>query len=336
MILRPQRRLHMTCPCKPDEPTVSTMISFRSDEKEGAFMSTNASATALAAFAVSATLAAPALAFEITRYTQEGEGSVNSWILEGEDGIVLIDAQRSLSAGREAAEAVRATGKPLRAIVLTHPHPDHFGGLAAVLEAFPGTPVLASAETARIMREDANGFITATKEMLGSDAPDEQPLPTTTVEDGETLAFGGIELVADEVGRGEADSMTILYAPEENALFTGDVVDNGRTGFLMEGHSAEWLDQIAAVRADYAERDPTVYPGHGEAGGAALFDAQAEWIEAVRGLVAERLEGGVSEEETAEVVAAMEERYPDRPAVAPVPNLMAENVKALVAEMADQ
>ena len=115
-------------------------------------------------------------AFEITRVMQEGDGSVNSWVLEGDEGVVLIDVQRSLALCREAAEAVSATGQPLLAILLTHPHPDHFGGLQEVLEAFPDTPVYASEATTEIKATDANGFIAATKEVLGEDAPDRQPL----------------------------------------------------------------------------------------------------------------------------------------------------------------
>lgn len=274
-----------------------------------------------------------ALAFEITRVTQEGDGSVNSWVLKGDEGVVLIDAQRPLSLGREAAEVVSATGQPLLAILLTHPHPDHFGGLQSVLNAFPGTPVYASEATTEIMATDANGFIAATKEVLGDDAPHQQPLPTEVVADGQSLRFGDIELVANEIGQGEADTMTLFYAPSVNALFAGDIVDNKRTPFFLEGHTTEWLAQLPEVRDSYAERNPDVYPGHGEQAGMELFDAQIEYMETFRAFVGERLDAGVTEAETDEIVAAMDARYPNYPAVAAIPNLMRENVRAVAAEM---
>lgn len=274
--------------------------------------------------------------FEITRVTQEGDGSVNSWVLEGEEGVVLIDAQRSLSLGRRAAEIITTTGKPLLAILLTHPHPDHFGGLAAVLDAFPGTPVYASEATTQIMKTDANGFIAATKQVLGDDSPDQQPLPTEVITDGEVLRFGDIVLVVDEIGQGEADAMSLFYAPAENALFAADVVDNKRTPFFLEGHTAEWLAQLPRLIEAYGERSPVIYPGHGEASGMDLFGAQIEYIETFRALIEARLDGGLTEAETGEIVAEMNERYPAYPRVAAIPNLVRANVIAVADEMASE
>ena len=146
---------------------------------------------------------------EVSRFTQEGDGSVNTWILEGAEVVVVIDTQRSLAAGRLAAQQVEAIGKPVAAILITHPHPDHFGGLASFLEAFPSAPVYASRETFDIMQADENGFIAATRVVLGDDAPSEQPLPSKTFQDEEELIFGDIRLTVDEIGQGEADAMSM-------------------------------------------------------------------------------------------------------------------------------
>lgn len=281
-------------------------------------------------------LATPAMAFDVERYYQPGPGSVNSWIIHNDEGIVVIDAQRSLSAGRELAEQIRTLNKPLLAVLITHPHPDHFGGLASVLEAFPGTPVLASQATTEILENDRNGFIAATKRILGDDAPDTQPLPTSNFRDGERLDIGGIELVIYEMGRGEADSATVFFAPDDNALFIGDVADNQRTGFLMEGHTVEWLIQIETLQRTFADLNPQLYPGHGAAGGMEMLASQTEWIESVRTLVKDRMDGGVDDAEVSEIVEIMSERYPNHPPVAAVPNLMSENIKAVASEMAER
>ena len=287
----------------------------------------------LLAMAASASASASASALEIHRYAEPGPGSVNSWVIEGADGVVMIDTQRSVPAGRAAARLVRSLDKPLVAVLVSHPHPDHFGGLAEVLEAFPGTPVYASARTGEIMRTDSNGYIAQTKEVLGEDAPAIQPLPDRVLDDGEVIEFGDIRVQSVEAGAGEASTTSIYYLPDDNLLFAADVVDNRRTGFLVDGRSAEWLDQIRRIRARYAELDPAVYPGHGDAGTMALFDEQEKWLETLRAAVAARRDGGVEEAEIDAVVVEMEARYPDHPPASLVPDLMRENVRAVVKEM---
>ena len=62
-------------------------------------------------------------------YVAVGFGLANSVLLEGDDGVVIVDTMESA----EAAVPVKAafnkiTSKPVKAIIYTHFHPDHIQG----------------------------------------------------------------------------------------------------------------------------------------------------------------------------------------------------------------
>lgn len=64
-----------------------------------------------------------------------GYGLANSILIEGNDGLIVIDTMESIAAGREVAQAFRArSDKPLRAIVYTHNHADHVFGAQAFID----------------------------------------------------------------------------------------------------------------------------------------------------------------------------------------------------------
>ncbi len=275
-----------------------------------------------------------AQSFSVERFAQDGDGSVNTWILESENEVVVIDTQRSLSAGAAAAEQVKAIGKPVAAILLTHPHPDHFGGLASFIAVFPEVPVYASFKTAEIMRTDGNGFIAMTKQVLGGDAPDQQPLPTRLFNDGDTLTFGAIKLKVDNIGQGEADAMTVFYSLQENVLFAGDIVDNKMTPFLLEGYTAQWLEQLEQVKGAYDAVNPLVYPGHGQQATMALFDKQIGMLRWLRARIGSLAQNGFSDEEATQIAAEYDRRYPNHPPVAAIPGLAILNVQAVAEELA--
>lgn len=273
--------------------------------------------------------------FEVIRYHQPGDGSVNTFILESAAGVVVIDAQRTLSAGGEVAAEVARIGKPLQAILITHPHPDHVNGLGALLAAYPGTPVYASVEARDEMRTDGQGYFAMSRQLLGDDASASVALPTTIFGDGDTLEFGDIALVVDEIGPGESVHMAMFYAPDLNVLFTGDLIDNEMIGFALEGRTSEWLEQLAAVRRDYGDRQPLVYPGHGDVGAfEELLDAQTAWLTDLRRLVGENLDDGpLTDDEVAEILVSFTELHPSQLPVAPIPGLMELNVRAVAEEL---
>jgi glyoxylase-like metal-dependent hydrolase (beta-lactamase superfamily II) len=72
----------------------------------------------------------------IGRFASDNPGSVNTFWLTTPQGVVVIDTGRNVSGGRRAAAQIGRSGKPVVAILITHPHPhpDHVVGPNAGLD----------------------------------------------------------------------------------------------------------------------------------------------------------------------------------------------------------
>src|SRR5262245_50933042 len=78
---------------------------------------------------------------------------VNAFIVETPSSIVCVDATLGISDGRALAARIDALGKPLAAVVVTHAHPDHYGGVAPLV-GDRAVPVLAVHGVADVIRRD--------------------------------------------------------------------------------------------------------------------------------------------------------------------------------------
>jgi len=74
----------------------------------------------------------------------------NNLLVVGEEGAIVVDSNATAASSREVIAAVRKfTLKPVRYLVNTHWHLDHFEGNAAWRDAYPGLEVVGHAATRR-------------------------------------------------------------------------------------------------------------------------------------------------------------------------------------------
>lgn len=72
----------------------------------------------------------------------------NVTVIEQGDGLVLVDAGASFGSGRRIVDLVRGLSrKPVKAVIITHWHPDHTMGLPALVAAWPQAEIIATAVT---------------------------------------------------------------------------------------------------------------------------------------------------------------------------------------------
>jgi glyoxylase-like metal-dependent hydrolase (beta-lactamase superfamily II) len=214
----------------------------------------------------------------IHRFGATGGGTpVNAYVLEGAAGTVVVDATLLVPDARALRERVDALGKPLLGVVVTHAHPDHYGGLAELTRGLD-VPVFATAGVIDVIRRDDGVKEQILRPMFGQDWAAERRFPDTAIADGETLRLDGIALTATDLGPGESPHDSILtLAGDDRTVFSADVAYDRKHGYLADGFHAEWLANIERLRRELPA-GATLHPGHGEPCGLEVFDWQEGYI----------------------------------------------------------
>jgi glyoxylase-like metal-dependent hydrolase (beta-lactamase superfamily II) len=227
---------------------------------------------------------------QIHNFTSTPPAPVNSWIIESRNGVVIIDTQRTLSEANNALDEIKKINKPILGVIITHPHPDHIGGTAILLNRSADVPIYSTQLTYNIMKNDTGGLIAFAKRLHGNDYADQVVLPNRIVKSGENITIDGITYNFEDIGPGEGGDMMLIYLPEQKLLFTGDVVNNRMHPALIEGHSTEWITQIEYIGQNYPATK-VLFPGHGQSGSPKrLLDEQLNYINTFRSLVEQQMQ----------------------------------------------
>ncbi|MER5261895.1 MBL fold metallo-hydrolase [Actinosynnema sp. NPDC002837] len=232
--------------------------------------------------------------------------AVNSYLVEGPDGVVVVDAQLTVDDAARVRAAVDRGGRPLAGVLITHPHPDHYAGLAAITEGLD-VPIVSTAAVDQVIRRDDALKNQVVGPMMGDQWPAQRPFPNRIVHHGESVELGGLTFTVRDLGAGESHADAI-WALDDVTLFTGDVVYNDMHAFLADGHHGSWIEQLDELHRTLPD-DVVLHVGHGAPGGKELFVEQRRYVEAFVDAVratADRDE----ESRTKEVTAAMHRLVP--------------------------
>jgi glyoxylase-like metal-dependent hydrolase (beta-lactamase superfamily II) len=214
----------------------------------------------------------------IHRFHATGGGTpVNAYIVESDTGSVVIDATLTVSDGRGLRRTVDGLGKPLLGVVVTHAHPDHYGGLVELVRDLD-VPVFATSGVAEVIRRDDPVKETILRPMFGDEWPAERAFTNQTVADGEMVTLDGIRLRVTDLGPNESPHDSIwMLEDSDRQVFSADLAYDRHHCYLADGFHQQWLANIARARNDLPA-GVTLHPGHGEPCGAEALDWQERYI----------------------------------------------------------
>ncbi|MGV3743084.1 MAG: MBL fold metallo-hydrolase [Burkholderiaceae bacterium] len=184
------------------------------------------------------------------------------------DGVVVFDALASPALGKAMLNAIAGiTSQPVKHVVVSHYHADHFYGLQVFKEQ--GATIWAHANERSTLdsdftlqrleqrRKDLKPWVNADTRLIGADR-------WLDFKDGKSTSFqlGGVNFRVIDASGAHSPGDIMLHVEEERVLFAGDLFFTGRIPFVGDADSKSWLQTLEQMLAADAS---IVVPGHGEA-----------------------------------------------------------------------
>ncbi len=192
------------------------------------------------------------------------EGDPNSGVIIGDDSVMIVEAQATPRLANKVIEKVReVTDKPITHVALTHYHAVRVLGASA----FNADQIIMS-EMARGMvmergQEDWDSeFQRFPRLFEGHESIPGLTYPTTTFNDRMTVYLGTRRVDLMHLGRAHTAGDIVIHVPDQNVMFTGDIVEYHSACYCGDGHFADWGDTLDAIKAFDVD---AIAPGRGDA-----------------------------------------------------------------------
>ncbi len=190
----------------------------------------------------------------------------NAFLVETKRSVIAIDAMMTVSDAKSVNQKIESIGKPLAALLITHPHPDHYNGAAVIIEGNDKVPIISTAKVKEVIENYDDAKEKKWKSIFGEDWPSIRALPNQYISNQETLIFDDLPFLAIELGPGESFwDVCWIVGTKRKVAFVGDVVFGGVHSFMNDACGQEWLAALNSLETLMNNID-LIFSGHGQPG----------------------------------------------------------------------
>ncbi len=197
-------------------------------------------------------------------YAFTAEGDPNSGVIIGDDSVMVVEAQATPLLAGKVIDCIReVTDKPVSHLVLTHYHAVRVLGASAY-----SAPQVIMSDVARAMvaergQEDWDSeFQRFPRLFQGHEGIPGLTWPTTTFSDSMTVYLGSRRIDIMHLGRAHTAGDAVIWVPDQEVMFTGDIVEFRSACYCGDGHFGDWGDTLDNVSMF---GPASIAPGRGDA-----------------------------------------------------------------------
>ncbi|MBP1133243.1 glyoxylase-like metal-dependent hydrolase (beta-lactamase superfamily II) [Serratia sp. PL17] len=259
----------------------------------------------ITAFSAYAT-AANTLTMEVYNPGEKSVFPVSSEIISGKHEVALIDAQFQRNDAEELVKKIKATGKKLTTVYISHSDPDFYFGLDVIKAAFPQAKIIASPGTIKEINATKDGKVAYWGPILKDNAPKAVVVPQALQGDSFTVDGQKVEVKGLT---GPTPERTYVWIPALKAVVGGvPVAGDNIHPWVADNQTVEsrahWQQTLEGIKA---LKPNVVVPGHFLPGADQTLKSVTFTQNYLTTLEAEL----PKTKNSAELIAAMKKHYPN-------------------------
>lgn len=186
----------------------------------------------------------------------------NAGFVITKQGVIVFDSLGTPALAQTLIQEIRKlTDKPIYRVIVSHYHADHYYGLAAFKDL--EVDIWAHQAAKGVIEGDAAALRFAQRQEVLFPWVDENTVlvnPTYWLEGDTTFELGGLDFMIYHMGDAHSPEDLVMYIPQDNVLFSGDIIFRGRIPFIGTANTKQWLKTLDKL---IVLNPLIVVPGHG-------------------------------------------------------------------------